>query len=442
MNAEDEKILKTPYLKIGRKLHLLLHTGQLLMEGGADTNRIVRDMMRAAVFMGIPEPQVHLHITYTTLMLNVSDDDHSYTSFRKCRRHGANMDVIAAVNRLTWAATEAHYSLDDYETELIRITKRHRCYPDFLSCIGAGIACGGFSTLFGGDAIAFLCTAICASLGFWLRRLFNEWEVNPYVSVAIAAFVSTFFAWFSQFVSGSATPWHPMIACSLFIVPGIPLINAVDDMLNNYIIAGATRAINTLLVVGGMTFGIILTIRLGSVNDFTTMNVVPDSIYLVHAIAAAIGAIGFSVIFNVPRRLVPVTALGAILSVCLRNFFNLELGSGPIAGSFIGAAAVSLMTLITSRRFNVPTHVLSIPSVIPLVPGVLLYRVLFSIINIKQLTAGALMLSIQTGVEAVLIIISIAVGVAIPNLFARHYIDRQKRRRMEKIFAGNTPPNE
>ena len=58
MNAEDEKILKTPYLKIGRKLHLLLHTGQLLMEGGADTNRIVRDMMRAAVFMGIPEPQV------------------------------------------------------------------------------------------------------------------------------------------------------------------------------------------------------------------------------------------------------------------------------------------------------------------------------------------------------------------------------------------------
>ena len=78
----------------------------------------------------------------------------------------------------------------------------------------------------------------------------------------------------------------------------------------------------------------------------------------------------------------------------------------------------------------------------PLVPGVLLYRVLFSIINIKQLTAGALMLSIQTGVEAVLIIISIAVGVAIPNLFARHYIDRQKRRRMEKIFAGNTPPNE
>ena len=435
MDTADEQTLKNPYCHIGRKLHLLLHTGQLLMEGGADTNRIVRDMIRAAAYMGIPESQMHLHITYTTLMLNVSDDDHSYTSFRKCRLHGANMDVIAAVNRLTWEATEVHYSLDEYEAALVRIKNRHRCYPAFFACIGAGIACGGFSTLFGGDGRAFIGTAICASIGFWLRRLLNKWEVNPYASVAIAAFVATFFAWFSQFISGSSTPWHPMIACSLFIIPGIPLINAVDDMLNNYIIAGVTRAINTLLVVGGMTFGIILTIHLGRVADFTSLNVVPDSIYMVHAVAAAVSAIGFSVIFNVPRRLLPVTALGAILCVCLRNFFNLELGSGPIAGSFIGAAAVSLMTLYTSRRFNVPTHVLSIPSVIPLIPGVLLYRVLFAFINIKHLSAGSLMLSIQTGVEAILIIISIAVGVAIPNLFARHQMDKRKRRHMEKVFA-------
>ena len=33
------------------------------------------------------------------------------------------------------------------------------------------------------------------------------------------------------------TPWHPLIACSLFIVPGIPLINAIDDLVDNYITA-------------------------------------------------------------------------------------------------------------------------------------------------------------------------------------------------------------
>ena len=131
-----------------------------------------------------------------------------------------------------------------------------------------------------------------------------------------------------------------MIACTLFIIPGIPLINAVDDMLNNYIAAGTTRSINTLLIVASMTFGIILAIRIANVADFTTLNVVPDSIYLSHAIFAAIAAAGFSIIFNVPPRLLIMTVIGGIISVCLRNFFAFELGMSQVAGSFIGAVVV------------------------------------------------------------------------------------------------------
>lgn len=32
METKDEKVLKEPFAEIGRKMHLLLHTGQLLME--------------------------------------------------------------------------------------------------------------------------------------------------------------------------------------------------------------------------------------------------------------------------------------------------------------------------------------------------------------------------------------------------------------------------
>ena len=157
MTKTDEHILQNPYAKIGYKLHLLLHTGQLLMESGADTNRIVRDMMRAAAFMGIPEDKIHLHIMYTTLMLNVSDDDHSYTSFRKCRHHGINMTIISAISKLSWRAMEEKYSLEAYEAELHRIEniEHHRHYSSFLSAISAGLACGGFCKLFDSDWIAF-----------------------------------------------------------------------------------------------------------------------------------------------------------------------------------------------------------------------------------------------------------------------------------------------
>ena len=50
-----------PYLNIGRKLNLLLRTGQMLMESGADTARIVRDTKLVATNMGIPIENFTLH---------------------------------------------------------------------------------------------------------------------------------------------------------------------------------------------------------------------------------------------------------------------------------------------------------------------------------------------------------------------------------------------
>ena len=57
------------------------------------------------------------------------------------------------------------------------------------------------------------------------------------------------------------TPWHPLLACALYIVPGVPLINAVNDLLDNHINTGLVRAMNTLLIVIAMSFGIMLAIK-------------------------------------------------------------------------------------------------------------------------------------------------------------------------------------
>ena len=64
------------------KMKLLLDIGQALMENGADCARVIRDMKRAAVHLRIPAENIQSHITYTTLMLNVCDDERSFTQFR------------------------------------------------------------------------------------------------------------------------------------------------------------------------------------------------------------------------------------------------------------------------------------------------------------------------------------------------------------------------
>ena len=127
-----------------RKLDLLLRTGKLLVESAADTNRIVRNMNRVAAYLGLPEEKLHIDVSYTMLMVNVSDGSHSFSKFQKCEKHGINMTAISEISKLSWRAIENDYSLDQYEEELERIRSKKRNYVPYVVAIGAGFACGGF----------------------------------------------------------------------------------------------------------------------------------------------------------------------------------------------------------------------------------------------------------------------------------------------------------
>ena len=72
----------------------------------------------------------------------------------------------------------------------------------------------------------------------------------------------TCLAYATTFTGMSGTPYHPLLACALFIVPGVPIINFVDDMIDNYIQVGIVRAVNTVLMVCAMAFGIVIVMRL------------------------------------------------------------------------------------------------------------------------------------------------------------------------------------
>lgn len=441
-----------------RKLDLLLRTGQLLMESSADTSRILRNMERTAAYLGLPEKQLHIYITYDMLMVNLSDKTHSFSKFQRCDKHGINMDAISAVSKLSWRAIREDYSLDKYEEELEQIKNKKRNYGPWTTAIGAGLACGGFCVQFGCDWPAFFYASIAAIAGFRLRAWLNSTGSNSYANIAFAAFFSTLLAWLSAYIpfpvieshipdfliplTHSDTPWHPLMACALFIVPGVPLINFVSDMLDNHINTGITRAVNTLVMVAAMSFGIAIAIKVCGIDNFVKdLSMTPHNSYIAYAIAAAISAMGFSMIFNIPRRLLWAVAIGGIIAVCTRNFVNLGpsngntgLDWGLILGSLIGSSLISIICIKAVHIFHTPHHCLSIPSVIPMVPGVLMYRALFALIQMHGVV-GELTTAMHNGIRASLIILCIAIGVAIPNIFARKWIAPERRKKLLKLIA-------
>ena len=120
--------------ELRRKLDLLLRTGSILMESAADTSRIMRTMKRAAAFLGLDERYMHLYINWNVLMVNYSDEEHSFSKFQRCEKHGINLTSISMVSKLTWTAIKENYSLEQYEQALndIKATPRSftpwRCF--------------------------------------------------------------------------------------------------------------------------------------------------------------------------------------------------------------------------------------------------------------------------------------------------------------------------
>ncbi len=433
-----------------RKLDLLVRTGCLLMESMADTSRIMRNMQRVEAYLGLPEKNVHIYVNFNILMVNLSDEEHSFSKFQQVEKHSVNLEAISAISKLTWRAIEQDYTLERYEQELESIARRPRNYTDWQVAVGAGFACGGFCIQFGCDWPSFFYASFAAILAFRFRMYLNSIGSNGYMNIGVSAFVATILAWFFGLLSvnptlatalpsfmHSDTPWHPLLACALFIVPGVPLINFVCDMICGHIEVGLIRALNILLMIVAMSFGIAVAIFFCGIDNFVKdLSLTPHHSYMVFAIAAAISAMGFSMIFNTPRRLLWVVAIGGIIAVCTRNFVNLGPSNGNVGldmgirvGSFVGSVVISIIATRAMHWFHTPHQCLAIPSVIPMIPGVLMYRALFAFIEMRGVV-GEVTVAMHNAINASLIILFISLGVAIPNIFVRRMVTPSRKKKL------------
>ena len=143
-------------------------------------------------------------------------------------------------------------------------------------------------------------------------------------------------------------------------------------------------------------------------------------------------------IFNCPPRLLWAVAIGGIIAICTRNLVslgpstnNLGLDQGAVIGSFVGSAVISIICTRIMHIVHAPHQCISIPSVIPMIPGVLMYRSLLAFINLHGVV-GEVTNAFFNGINSALIILCISLGVAVPNIFARRYIAKDRQRHLQE----------
>ena len=90
--------------------------------------------------------------------------------------------------------------------------------------------------------------------------------------------------------------------------------------------------------------------------------------------------VGFSIIFNIPRRHIFTAAFGGGCG-WLTYRYLLSTGETMVIACFIGACVVALLSEIFCRIFKEASTVFVIPGILPLVPGAGMYNTMLSLLN-------------------------------------------------------------
>jgi uncharacterized membrane protein YjjP (DUF1212 family) len=243
---------------------LSLWAGQMLLQNGADTKRVEETIHRLGTSLGCDWMDI---IVLPDAIIATTINNHEFrTKARRAPGRAVNMQLISEINTLSHQATAGHLDRVKLRQELRRIDEMPRNYNPWFVVFGVGLACAAFSRLFGADWPAFLITFFAASVAMFVRQELHKYFFNSLLIVTATAFIA-------GIIASSATLFHlsdnstiSIAASVLLLVPGVPLINAAEDLINGHILAGVIRGVLGLLIVFGIALGLILAIWITGVS--------------------------------------------------------------------------------------------------------------------------------------------------------------------------------
>ena len=212
------------------------------------------------------------------------------------------MSAIEAINRLVDDAGGGRLHLDEVRAALDAIEHQPPAYPRWLVVVGLGVTAASLSRLFGGDWLACLAAGLAGAIGTWVRLEFGRRQVNPVLSAFIVALLSGIVGGVIVAFGTSSTPALSLVAPAMILVPGVPLINGILDMIRNHVTMGLSRLGFAALVVLAIALGVFAATRLTRVAvpvDSATLTVgVPQDAFF-----SALAAGGYALLFSVRARM-------------------------------------------------------------------------------------------------------------------------------------------
>lgn len=143
------------------------------------------------------------------------------------------------------------------------------------------------------------------------------------------------------------------------------------------------------------------------------MSIFLDMVY------AAIAAVGFGMLFNIPLRLVIVCGLVGGVGHGVRYILNTEMDYSLELATLVGATVIGAASYYLGRYYKVPQSIFAIAAVIPMIPGTFAYRTMIgaaALVSESGVSPETLLVTSVTALKTAFILAALAIGVAVPQL--------------------------
>lgn len=144
-----------------------------------------------------------------------------------------------------------------------------------------------------------------------------------------------------------------------------------------------------------------------------------------NGIWAGVAALGFAILFNVPKRALFACAACGTAGYLVRSTL-IDFASASVeAATLLSAITIAFLGVWSGKRWRAPAPVFIIPGVIPLVPGALAFRTMIGVLTLVTSQSlpdqGLVAETALNLVKTVVIVGAIAGGIGVPRLLLRRH---------------------
>jgi uncharacterized membrane protein YjjP (DUF1212 family) len=244
-------------------LDVALHAGQVLLVSGADTYRVEETVTAVGVSLGAQAMEVYA--TPTGIIATAGVRAAQQTRVRRGVVSGVDLGRIEAVNTLARRIVMDGLEAAEVEAELDMIARVPRHYGPLVTTTTIALACGCFGLLFGGSWRDGVVALLAATVGMVTRLAMIRSGVGVLLHVPLTAFVATALVTLIDPFFGPPHYDITVPSAVLMLVPGVPLITALSDLVANDFVSGVTRLAQAVLVATEIAFGVALALAVARI---------------------------------------------------------------------------------------------------------------------------------------------------------------------------------